>query len=213
MSPRRWLVFTLVLVMLMGCATPGTVSTDIWHSLTPAQRAEADVVETALSKLRALCLAEHQADQPATDPCVLPQVHLVRWGIKRAQYNRFGHVIEIPVSTLRSEWAYRATMAHEIGHAWWADARDHCQPEAQAIRCEYNANFHAIAVLELGYGYTNHEATVLMWRLLSGAVRIKVKPSPGHPDACAELHDLEKRLTGISSPYACTELAATRAAR
>ena len=199
----------LLLMVSLGCATPGKVSTDIWHSLTPEQRAEADVVEAALGKLRALCLAEHQADHPATDPCVLPHVHLVRWGIKRAQYNRAVHSIEIPVSMLRPEWSYRAVMAHEIAHSWWSDARDHCGPEAQAVRCEYNANIHAIAVLEHGYGYSNHEAAVMMWRLLSGMVRIKVKPSHGHPDACAELHDFEKRA-GATSLYACTETVAWR---
>lgn len=198
----------LLLVSLTGCATPGKVSTDICHSLSPAQRAEADVVEAALAKLQAQCLTEHP-----DWPCVLPKVFLVQWGLERARYNRVGHLIQIPVSMLRPERSYRTIMAHEIAHAWWPDARDHCVTEAQAVQCEYNANFHAIAVLEQGYGYSNHEAALMMWRLLSGMVRIKVKPSHGHPDACAELHDLEKRLTGITSPYACSELTATRTSR
>src|SRR5512137_2155085 len=49
----------LLLIVSLGCATPGKVSTDIWHSLTPEQRAEADAVEAALGKLKVSCLAEH----------------------------------------------------------------------------------------------------------------------------------------------------------
>lgn len=201
----------LLLLVITGCATPGTVNTDIWHSLTPEQRAEADVVEAALAKLRASCLAEQQADpQQAPDPCHLPQVYLIHGGLDRPPYNRIGHPIQTPASMLRPEWQYRAVMAHEIAHSWWSDARDDCKPDAKAVRCEYNANFHAITVLEQGYGYTNHEAAVMMWRLLSGMVRIKVKPSPGHPDACAELHNYERRITGIASLSACTETVAGR---
>jgi hypothetical protein len=193
-------IAALLLFLLTGCATPCKVNTDIWHSLTPEQRGEADVLETVLAKLGARCLAENPGQ-----PCTPPKV-LLTWAGTQPQYARVTHTILIPAWALKSET--RPTMAHEIGHAWWADARDDCGTPEKLILCEYNANHHAIFVLMVGYGYDERTAIRMRWSVLVWSVASAVKPSPGHPDACAELHAFERRL-GIRE-YACTERVSKR---
>jgi N-formylglutamate amidohydrolase len=95
-------------------------------------------------------------------------------------------------------------MAHEIGHAWWADASADCQSEAKAYMCEQNANYQAGHVLIVGYGYNDAAAVQMMWDQLVFMAQNGAKPSHGHPDACAELHAFERRV-GRSPLYACEE--------
>ncbi|HET9924342.1 MAG TPA: hypothetical protein VFS98_09485 [Methylomirabilota bacterium] len=201
---RRGLALALALslgLLLTGCVSSGKVGTDIWHSLTPAERTEADVLEQAMAKLAALCHEENPKD-----PCLPPRVYVHGNG-SSPEYGA-GHIISVPRRALDPR--LRPLMAHELSHAWFADARDDCQTEAKAVICERNANFHGIAVLMAGYRYDARTATKMMWALLAVEVRSHVKPSRGHPDACAELHDFERRMDAVTY-YQCDEL--TGAAR
>lgn len=181
--------------MLTGCVSAGQVGTDIWHALTPAERAEADVLEQAMAKLAALC-----REQNPGGPCV-PPAGVVTWSDTTPHYGP-GHLISVP--RLALDPRLRAVMAHELAHAWFADARTACQAGWKAVVCERNANLHGIQILVAGYGYDASTAGSMMWASLVTAVQQGVKPSPGHPDPCAELHDYERRA-GASALYACTE--------
>src|SRR5690242_5183158 len=88
------IVAAVVLAALSsGCVSAGLVGTDIWHSLTPDQQAEARVVEDVLAKLSAEC----QTRLPASS-CVPAHVVMVNWGSDKLtlQYQRTGHVILVP---------------------------------------------------------------------------------------------------------------------
>ncbi len=208
MRPRRsrglaWVTTALVLAgTLAGCVSAGRVGTDVWTTLTPEQRAEADRFEAAMARMAAACRAEHHA--PADDPqrrCVPPKTYVHRDGV-RPHYTPATGLLSIPRNALVP--ALRPLLAHEAAHAWYADARDDCQGAAKAVACERNANLHGVHVLVVGYGYGEQEAVTAMWRMLVAAVRAGAAPSPGHPDPCAELKDFERRV-GTTQPYACQE--------
>jgi hypothetical protein len=129
---------------------------------------------------------------------------VVIWSGTTPQYQHSGHAILVPASAPNP--SLRVVMAHEIGHSWWADARDDCQGKAKAFTCEQNANVHGTQVLRDGYGYSEADAIRMTWAYLVGSVQNGVKPSRGHPDACRELHAFETRV-GTTSLYQCQEKA------
>lgn len=64
----RLVLFLLLIVALTGCASSGEVKPNIWLSLTPAQRAEADVLERAMARIKQDCARRHG------DACQSPPV-------------------------------------------------------------------------------------------------------------------------------------------
>ncbi len=182
---RRGFVLGLSLVlMLAGCVSSGKVGTDIWHSLTPAERAEADVLEQAMAKLAAKC-----REQNPKDPCVPPSV-IVTWSGTTPHYGP-GHIISVP--RLALDPRARAIMAHELSHAWYADSRDDCRNEQRLSSASGMPMSTASRCSWTGTAMTNARRSRMMWMLLTVAVKRQVKPSRAHPDWCAELHDYERR--------------------
>src|SRR5262249_14058485 len=153
------------------------VQTDIWHSLTPAQQDEARVLEAAIAKLEAACRA--QVPAPAT--CTPPTVRITREGTSPQFVHSPHGLILAPAWTLAPE--FRAIMAHDLAHAWFADARDDCGTPAGRTRCEWRANFHAAEILVRGYGYDEITAARKVHALLVVYVQ-RGKPTPGHDDYC-----------------------------
>jgi len=194
-----WLAATALLAALCsGCASSGQVGSDIWTSLSPAERAEADVLEQAMAKLAAHCREQNPAD-----PCVPPKVYAHGDGTT-PRYGP-GHIISIP--RLALDPRLRSLTAHELSHAWFADARELCQTDQ--VQCERNANVHGIEVLMIGYGSSEERAAGLMRALLVAMVTSHAKTSRAHPDWCAELHDYQRRVYAASvNPYSCEEVAA-----
>lgn len=188
-----------VIFVATGCVTAGKVETDSGPPLTPEQRAEADALETAIENIRAKC-----EEQVPAVTCTLPWV-VVSETVSVAVY-RNGSVF-IPPQQLHP--AFRAVVAHELSHHYFSDARN-CRGERLVV-CERNANAHGVQVLMVGYGYDFPTAARLMHDYLVFAVNNFNKPSPGHPDACAELHDFEQRMFATPQTlYPCTEQAVTR---
>ncbi len=193
------LFIVAVIFVATGCVTAGKVETDS-HRLTPEQRAEADALETAIENIRANC-----AEQVGAMTCTLPWV-VVSETVGVAVY-RNGSVF-IPPQQLHP--AFRAVVAHELAHHYFSDARN-CRGGERLVVCERNANVHGIQVLMVGYGYDFSTAARLMHDYLVVALNNVNKPSPGHPDACAELHDFEQRIFATPQTlYPCTEQAVTR---
>jgi hypothetical protein len=60
----------LLSVPLVACATPGRVHPDVWHRLTPAQQAEATVLEAAIGRLAEACRQNFPAAS-CTPPSVI----------------------------------------------------------------------------------------------------------------------------------------------
>ena len=201
LAARRVLTLGVVAALILtsaACATPGTVKTDVWHTLTPDQQSEAQVIEGVLAKLAAEC----KTRRPESE-CVPAKV-LVTMSGTTPQYQRNGHTILVPARTLNP--AYRAVMAHEITHSWVPEARDDCRGEAKAFACEQAANFYGAIVLKEGYGYSEPVAIRAMWDMLVLFVVNNAPPSHGHPDSCAELHAFE-RMVKASELYPCQEKA------
>jgi hypothetical protein len=176
------LFIVAVIFLTTGCVTAGKVETDIGHSLTPEQRAEASMLEVAIENIRAKC-----AEQVPAVTCTLPWV-VVSETVSVAVY-RNGSVF-IPPQQLHP--AFRPLVAHELAHHYFSDARN-CRGERLVV-CERNGNVHGIQVLMVGYGYDLPTAARLMHAYLVVGVTVN-KPLPGHPDACAELHDFERRVS------------------
>lgn len=203
MQHRRWIVglgIWLASLMLLaatcyGDAEPGKVTSSI--RLTPAERAEADALEQAMSKLATRCREQNPAD-----PCVPPKAYVQGDGVAPHYYPE--HIIKIPHLALDPR--LRPLTAHELSHAWFADARELCQSDQ--VQCERNANVHGIEVLMVGYGYSEERAAGMMRALLVAMVKSNAKTSRSHPDWCAELHDYQRRVYAASvDPYPCEEVA------
>lgn len=204
MSPRRWLVLSLVLVLLAGCATPGTVKSDLWTRLTPAEQKEADALTLAVDRLSQAC--QKELETKPGNVCPPPPRIWVHGNGTWAHYDPNTHTIQLPHAALNPY--FRASLAHELAHAWFADARGtggNCQTEAQAEACEDAANFHAPLILTVGYSYDAPTAINLVWQMLVRVLK-QDKHQRGHADTCRELHAFETKI-GAPSLYPCTEVA------
>ena len=138
-----------VVELLTGCASSGEVKPNIWVSLTPAQRAEADVLERAMARIKQDC-ARRQGDA-----CQSPPVTVTFDGA--VPYYQQGTIVVSRAALIPQG---RAVMAHELAHFWYADSRD-CS-KGLAVLCEWNANEHAVSLLVIGYGYDRATAVALM---------------------------------------------------
>jgi hypothetical protein len=172
--------------VLAGCGG-GKVITPFWAQLTPAERAEADAIETAT---RRLC-AQVQA-------CTPPVIGVGALGSKGKGVHYAGNnSIELPRAVLDGQ--HRALVAHELAH-WWKGHGPAACGGALAVLCEREANYVAVYVLQEGFRMTFQEAARTMHVFLLRLARASPPPTPGHPDWCAELHDFERRVGISQSP-------------
>lgn len=180
MSP--WLIIlnlSLVLVTLTGCATPGTVSTDIWHSLTPEQRTEAAVIERVITRL---CEFAWLTESPGCRP---PVVFLLNNG--SVPHYTFEHnTIYIP------RWALdpraRAIVAHELFHWYAGHNAQRCGKDP--LSCEMEANWGGFIILRDAYATDANVAWLLMHQYLRAG--LTSKPTKSHAP-CRELNDFLRR--------------------
>jgi len=86
-------------------------------------------------------------------------------------------------------------VAHELGHATLGHVHRAAGRE-DAARQELDANARAVEILRGVRGLTDRAAAASMGAYLATLVRTNAVMPDGHPPACAQLRDLQRRYPG-----------------